>query len=44
MVKVETWLKDEGNETVTNCHALKLKAPDGKYRITDVWKENCIVE
>ena len=29
-------LKDEGNETVTNCNALKLKAPDGKYRLTDV--------
>jgi len=29
-------LKDEGNETVTNCNALKLKAGDGKYRLTDV--------
>ena len=29
-------LKDEGNETVTNCNALKLKAIDGKYRFTDV--------
>ena len=29
-------LKDEGNETVTNCNGLKLKAPDGKYRLTDV--------
>ena len=29
-------LKDEGNEIVTNCNALKLKAKDGKYRITDV--------
>ena len=29
-------LKDEGNETVTNCNALKLKALDGKYRLTDV--------
>ena len=29
-------LKDEGNETVTNCNGLKLKAPDGKYRMTDV--------
>lgn len=29
-------LKDEGNETVTNCNALKLKARDGKYRMTDV--------
>jgi len=29
-------LKDEGNETVTNCNGLKLKAGDGKYRLTDV--------
>ena len=29
-------LKDEGNETVTNCNAFKLKAKDGKYRLTDV--------
>ena len=29
-------LKDEGNETVTNCNALKLKAKDGKCRMTDV--------
>ena len=29
-------LKDEGNETVTNCNVLKLKAQDGKYRLTDV--------
>ena len=29
-------LKDEGNETVTNCNALKLRAADGKMRLTDV--------
>jgi hypothetical protein len=29
-------LKDEGNETVTNCNALKLMAQDGKRRKTDV--------
>jgi len=29
-------LKDEGNETVTNCNALKMAAPDGKMRLTDV--------
>ena len=29
-------LKKEGNETVTNCNQLKLKAKDGKYRMTDV--------
>ena len=34
--KLKQRLKDEGNETVTNCHALELKANDGKYRITDV--------
>ena len=26
----------EGNETVTNCNQLKLVAPDGKRRLTDV--------
>lgn len=34
--KLKQRLKEEGNETVTNCHALKLKAADGKYRMTDV--------
>ena len=29
-------LKDEGNETVTNCNALKMKSADGKMRKTDV--------
>ncbi|MBQ3797747.1 MAG: hypothetical protein II842_15970 [Butyrivibrio sp.] len=29
-------LKDEGNESVTNCNALKMKAADGKRRLTDV--------
>ena len=29
-------LKDEGNETVTNCNALKMIAADGKMRMTDV--------
>ncbi len=29
-------LKDEGNETVTNCNALKMLAADGKMRMTDV--------
>ena len=29
-------LKDEGNETVTNCNALKMVAKDGKSRLTDV--------
>lgn len=34
--KLKQRLKAEGNETVTNCHALKMKAPDGKMRKTDV--------
>ena len=34
--KLKQRLKEEGNETVTNCHQLKLKASDGKYRLTDV--------
>lgn len=29
-------LKEEGNETVTNCNRLKLPAEDGKMRLTDV--------
>ncbi len=29
-------LKDEGNETVTNCYALKITAADGKKRLTNV--------
>lgn len=29
-------LKDEGNETVTNCNALRMPAADGKMRLTDV--------
>lgn len=29
-------LADEGNETVTNCNGLKLRATDGKFRLTDV--------
>ena len=34
--KLKQRLKEEGNETVTNCHALKLRAQDGKHRMTDV--------
>lgn len=29
-------LKEEGNESVTNCNRLKLPAADGKMRLTDV--------
>jgi hypothetical protein len=34
--KLKQRLKTEGNESVTNCHQLKLKAVDGKYYNTDV--------
>ena len=34
--KLKQRLKAEGNETVTNCHGLKMTAPDGKKRMTDV--------
>lgn len=34
--KLKQRLKAEGNETVTNCHALKMRAADGKMRMTDV--------
>ena len=34
--KLKQRLIQEGNETVTNCHALKMKAADGKKRMTDV--------
>ena len=34
--KLKQRLKEEGNETVTNCHQLKLPAEDGKMRLTDV--------
>ncbi|MFN5868316.1 MAG: Bro-N domain-containing protein [Akkermansiaceae bacterium] len=34
--KLKERLKKEGNETVTNCHGLKMTAADGKQRMTDV--------
>ena len=34
--KLKQRLKEEGNETVTNCHQLKLLSADGKMRLTDV--------
>ncbi len=34
--KLKQRLKAEGNETVTNCHGLKMLATDGKMRLTDV--------
>ena len=36
--KLKQRLKEEGNETVTNCHGLKMRAADGKRRMTDVAK------
>lgn len=34
--KLKQRLISEGNETVTNCHRLKMQAADGKMRLTDV--------
>ena len=34
--KLKQRLKQEGNETVTNCHGLKMLAAVGKMRMTDV--------
>jgi prophage antirepressor-like protein len=34
--KLKQRLKKEGDETVTNCHGLKMRASDGKMRMTDV--------
>ena len=34
--KLKQRLKEEGNETVTNCHQFKLQAADGKMRLMDV--------
>jgi len=34
--KLKQRLKEEGNETVTNCHQLKLLAKDGKMRLAEV--------
>ena len=34
--KLKQRLKEEGNQTVTDCHALKMIATDGKMRLSDV--------
>ena len=34
--KLKQRLREEGNETVTNCHGLKMVAADGKMRMTDL--------
>lgn len=33
--KLKQRLKNEGNQTVTDCHGFKMMAPDGKMRMTD---------
>ena len=38
--KLKQRLKEEGNETVTNCHALKMRAADGKMRLTELLLAN----
>ena len=40
--KLKQRLKEEGNESVTNCHQLKLKSTDGKYYNTDVVNIECM--
>ena len=34
--KLKQRLREEGSELVTNCHQLKMRAADGKKRLTDV--------
>src|SRR4051812_18371403 len=34
--KLKERLKNEGSQTVTNCHQLKIEAEDGKLRLTDM--------
>ncbi|MFI3326653.1 MAG: Bro-N domain-containing protein [Clostridia bacterium] len=34
--KLKQRLREEGSQLVTNCHQLKMKATDGKNRLTDV--------
>ena len=41
--KLKQRLKSEWNESVTKCHGLKMIAPDGKYRLTDVLNGDGIV-
>ncbi len=42
--KLKERLKKEGNETVTNCHGLKMEAIDGKMRMTDVADTDIAIE
>ena len=41
--KLKQRLKAEWNESVTNCHGLKMIAPDGKLRLTDVLDSDWII-
>jgi hypothetical protein len=38
--KLKQRLKADGNETVTNCHGLKMLATDGKMRMTMLLIQN----
>lgn len=40
--KLKQRLKEEGFQPVTNCHQLKLRAEDGKMRLTDVADTECL--
>ncbi|MCF6263591.1 MAG: hypothetical protein L3J24_08430 [Xanthomonadales bacterium] len=42
--KLKERLKKEGNQSVTNCHALKMRAKDGKMRKTDCvsFQRSCV--
>jgi len=42
--KLKERLKIEGNQSVTNCHQLKLEAKDGKKYLTDVADVEIILE
>ena len=39
--KLKQRLLAEGNETLTSCHGLRMLAPDGKMRLTDVLDYRC---
>ena len=41
--KLKERLKKEGNETVRNCHALKMPAADGNQRLSDVANDEALL-
>lgn len=41
--KLAERLRSEWSEVVTNCHRLKMMAPDGKFRLTDVMDWDWII-